>query len=289
MNPKRPKNGKFKAKKVLTPGSKRGGRGRPKKDVVITPSRGKYKAHYSEENLQKAFEEVKEGNMSERAAALAYGVPRSTLKDRLGERVIHETAGRPPVLSKEEEELFVERLVVHGEWGFPLSSYDLRVTVKHYLDSQGKTESRFVNNLPGPDFVKSFLQRHPVLSKRRANLIKRSRAGVTHEIVLEFFKRFAISAEGVPAENMYNYDETNLQDNPGCIKGIYKKGTKHAEHVKNHSKSSISIMICGSAAGKLLHPYVVYKGVNVYRSWCQGYKEAVFSATASGWQKINYF
>ena len=201
--------------------------------------------------------------MLERAAALAYGVPRSTLKDKLAERVSNETAGRPPVLSKEEEELFIQRLIMHGEWGFPLSSTDLRNIIKDYLDRQGRT-TRFVGNLPGPDFVSSFMQCHPVLSIRRANLIKRSRAGVTHEIVTEFFQHFAITAEGVPAENMYNYDKTYLVDNPGTIKDIYRKGTKHAEHVRNHSKSSISLMICGSAAGKLLHPYVVYKAVNVF-------------------------
>jgi len=282
-----PKNKKFKARKVLTPGSARKvltpgsagksspGRGRPKRVVVEHARRGKYKAQYSNEDVEKAYEEVKDGKMSERAAALAYGVPRSTLKDKLAGRVVNETAGRPPVLSKEEEDLIVERLIIHGDWGFPLSTTDVRHIIKDYLDRQGRT-TRFVNNLPGPDFILSFLNRHPVLSNRRANLIKRSRAAVTHEIVQDFFKHFAKAAEGVPAENMFNYDETYLQDNPGVIKAIYKKGTKHAEHVRNHSKTSISLMICGPAAGQLLHPYVVYKGQNVYRTWCEGYKAGVY-------------
>lgn len=275
---------KIRARAVLTPGSskKSPGRGRPKKLVEVRARRGPYKTGYTEEEKKRAIEEVKEGRMSERRAAREYGIPRSTLKDMIGERVTHDTAGRPPVLSKEEEELIVERLIIHGEWGFPLSSTDLRHVIKDYLDSQGRT-SRFVNNMPGPDFVTSFMQRHPILSKRKANLIKRGRAAVTHEIVQDFFKRFAVSAQGVPPENMHNYDETYLQDNPGCITAIYKKGTKHAEHVRNHSKTSISVMICGSATGKLLHPYVVYKGQNVYRAWCEGYKEARFSATESGW------
>jgi hypothetical protein len=291
MSPKKGKSKKFKARKVYTPGagnnskSGRRGRGRPRKDTEKTPERGRYKASYNKDSLKAACEEVKGGNMSERAAAKAYGVPRSTLKDKIAERYAHETAGRPPVLGKEEEELIVERLIMHGNWGFPLSAGDLRHTIRDYLHSQGR-KTRFVDNMPGPDFIAGFLQRHPVLSQRKANLIKRSRAGVTHEIVNDFFEKFAITAQGVPPQNVFNYDETYLQENPGSIKAIFKRGIKHAEHVKNHSKTSISVMMCGSASGKLLHPYVVYKGTNVYREWCTAYKDAVFSATKSGWQKI---
>ncbi len=43
-------------------------------------------------------------------------------------------------------------------------------------------------------------------------------------------------------------------------------------------------MFCGSAAGVLLPPYVVYKSKNVYDSWCAGGpKGTAYSCTASGW------
>jgi hypothetical protein len=43
-------------------------------------------------------------------------------------------------------------------------------------------------------------------------------------------------------------------------------------------------MICGSASGEFLPPYVVYKGKNVYDSWCTGGpKGAVYTSSASGW------
>lgn len=65
--------------------------------------------------------------------------------------------------------------------------------------------------MPGPDFVPGFLERHPVLSNRTANLIKRSRAALSHEIVDSFFERYKKSLGDIPPENVYNYDETNLQ------------------------------------------------------------------------------
>jgi hypothetical protein len=66
--------------------------------------------------------------------------------------VTREAAGQLTVLSKDEELLIVERLVLQGEWGFPLTTTDLRNIIKNYLDSQGRTTS-FVENRPGPDFV----------------------------------------------------------------------------------------------------------------------------------------
>jgi hypothetical protein len=46
---------------------------------------------------------------------------------------------RSTVLSKEEEEFLVERILVMGEWDFPLGKKDLTHIVKDYLDLQGKT------------------------------------------------------------------------------------------------------------------------------------------------------
>jgi hypothetical protein len=122
---------------------------------------------------------------------------------------VKETLGRPTELSTEEEEMIVERLVLLGEWGFPMTTKDLCLLVKAYLDSLGKT-TRFIDNLPGPDFIKGFMKRHPRLTVRTANMIKRSRAALSVDEVKEFFARYEETAAGIPPENIWNYDETNL-------------------------------------------------------------------------------
>jgi hypothetical protein len=54
--------------------------------------------------------------------------------------------------------------------------------MKNYLDSlQRSTE--FVNNLPQPDFVRSFLKCYLQLTVLWANMIKRGRAAFTQEEV----------------------------------------------------------------------------------------------------------
>lgn len=65
--------------------------------------------------------------------------------------------------------------------------------------------------------------------------------------------------EPIRKENIFNYDETNLSDNPGTKKCIYKRGVKYPERIKDSTKSAISVMFCGSASGDMLPAYVVYK------------------------------
>ena len=88
--------------------------------------------------MQQAVKEVQEQRMSFRQAAMEYQVPITTLFDRVKEKV-SETSGRPTDLSKLEETILVERLLVLGEWGFPLTRRDLCNLIKIYLDSLGRT------------------------------------------------------------------------------------------------------------------------------------------------------
>lgn len=215
-------------RKVYTPGSKppkvgiSPGRGRPKKASSIDKSRirkGNYRTRYDQEMLKRAVQEVVDKTMSFGEAAKHYGVPKTTIHDRVKETV-GEKLGRPTELSSEEEAIIVERCLLLGEWGYPLSHHDLTHLIKAYLDSLGRT-SRFVNNLPGPDFVRGFLARHKELTVRTANLIKRSRAALSQEIVNSFFDLYQESATDIPPSNVFNYDETNLRDNPGKCEKMY--------------------------------------------------------------------
>ena len=113
--------------------------GRPKikaKKVAKRPLN--YRARYSQEELQNAVREVAEKRMSLREAAMHYGVPKATLHDRVKESA-GDQLGRPTELSVDEEAIIVERLLVHGNWGFPLTRRDLCALIKAYLDGLGRT------------------------------------------------------------------------------------------------------------------------------------------------------
>ena len=67
-------------------------------------NRSAVRKQWTEEQMSAALNSVKTEGLSGNRAADLYGVPRSTLKDRLSERVVHGTKPRPrPYLSTGEE------------------------------------------------------------------------------------------------------------------------------------------------------------------------------------------
>ena len=77
------------------------------------------------------------------------------------------------------------------------------------------------------------MKSHRELTIRSASLLRRSKAAVSPQIVNEFFDRFEKVAAGVPPENICNYDETNLRDDPGVKKAIFQRGVKYTEQVRD--------------------------------------------------------
>lgn len=65
--------------------------------------------------------------------------------------------------------------------------------------------------------------------------------------------------EGVPASNIFNYNETNLQDDPEKKKMLFHRGTKYLEGICNFTKTATTVIMCGSVSGVLLPSYIVYK------------------------------
>lgn len=125
--------------------------------------------------------------------------------------------GRPTALSAEEEEEISRYCIMSSTYGFPLTLDDVRYIVKSYIDRIGKAVPQFKNNLPGKKWVKSFLKRQPALTERVAKNITIARAGVNEGNLNKFFDHYEKEIEGVPACNIYNYDETNLSDDPGIF------------------------------------------------------------------------
>lgn len=68
---------------------------------------------------------------------------------------------------------------------------------------------------------------------------------------------------GVSPENIYNFDESNLSDEPGSTKCFFIRGVKYQQRVMPRSKSNISLMFCENAKRELLPLFVVYKAENM--------------------------
>lgn len=192
--------------------------------------------------------------------------------------------GRPTVFSREEEEVLTGHILAVATYGFPLCVNDLKVIVKSYLEKCGRNVSIFKYNLPGSDWVKLFMGRHPEISQRAAKNISLSRASVDKTVIEDYFKHFEKEVEGVPPSNIYNYDETNFVDDPGCPNVLVKRGTKYPELIRNATKACTTVMMCGNAAGDLVPPYVIYRAENVYNTWTEGGPPGCrYHRSKSGW------
>ena len=73
----------------------------------------------------------------------------------------------------------------------------------------------FKNNSPGSDWLQSFIKRHK-LTKRIMDNVKSSRALVNEEVINKYFDHLENSLEDIPTINIFNYDETNITDDPGA-------------------------------------------------------------------------
>lgn len=236
---------------------------------------------YSPEDISKAIEEVDNG-LKLCEAAQKYNIPKSTLSRKFRKiNCTQEKAGHPTLFSPAEERSFIDVIITLGDWGFPFDCTDLRHFAQKYMEKLGKGDAK----MPGDDWARNFLERHKKeLSNRKASNISTDRAKVTPEVIDEFFSHYTKSVEGVSPDNIINYDETNLTDDPGCKKYVFKRGQKYPERVINNSKTSISLMFTGTASGISLPIYVVYKSEHLWDTWLEGGPEGTrYNRSRSGW------
>ncbi|XP_063824521.1 uncharacterized protein LOC135074144 [Ostrinia nubilalis] len=244
------------------------------------PGARKY-SDYSQETLEVAADLVRDKVISSYEAEKQFGIPRRTIVNR-SKKLHSKDFGRPTELSIDEEAHIADVVNLSAQFGSPLTMLDLRIVVHNYLTKNGKLHL-FKGKMPGERWARAFLDRHH-FSNRAAQNIKRNRAAKTVDELNQYFENLEESLKDIPPTNILNFDETNLTDDPGSRKCIFKRGTKHPERVLNASKSSVSVMFSGSADGQCLPPYVVYKADHLWTRWSEnGPKNCRYNRTKSGW------
>ncbi|CAH2093066.1 unnamed protein product [Euphydryas editha] len=226
------------------------------------PAGKRYKKH-DPQILRKAVEDYGTShNVTLNEIGKKYGIPKSVLY-RHSTRIMKKHGGQR-ALSDETELYLIEKINECTDWGYPLDTMSLRYIVKINLDKLGITHKKFKNNYPGPDFVQNFLQRHKnLISPKVYKNIKRLRAKVSPDTIKECLYELQKSLDGVPSSNIINYDKIYLPNNPGRRKVLIKYEGNVPEKILNHRKTSLFIMMAGTADGKMLPPYVVSKTLHL--------------------------
>ena len=189
----------------------------------------------------------------------------------------------------DETEKNVKFINVFTDWKVPIDKMDLRVFVKTYLDKKGITDRVFKDNMPGNDWAELFIKRYN-LTQRLADNVRSSRLQISTDAMELYFQNLSETLQGIPERNIFNYDETNVTDDPSQKKCVVCRGLTRIEQKAEHSKQSISIMFSGNAVGEYLPPMVVYKAKNVYEGWMiGGPKGTIYDSTPSGWFDMKTF
>ena len=147
------------------PRKKRRCRSRSAPAVLRTPTKKKRK-QYSQESLSAALDAVKDG-MPVRRACVSFGVPRSTLQDRMNGWVTHGTnLGPKPYLAPAEEKELSQFLVDVANAGYGKTRSQVITIAQNVARDKGRiTADKKVSH----GWFRRFMERQPQLMSRKGD------------------------------------------------------------------------------------------------------------------------
>lgn len=229
---------------------------------------------YSEKDLEDACRDIASGTLSLNAAHKNYNIPKSTLHNKVNQKVpMQRKLGPFTQLTQAEEDALAEWVIKKAKSGFPMHPDELQLTVKKYLDANDR-RSTFINNKPGRKWLQLFLRRHPEISKRNAEVISRARASVTEVSIRKWFEELnnflkENEAEDIMEhpERIFNADETGVQMCPKSGAVLAPKNFKNSYQIApGKEKEQVTVLCNVSAKGDSAPPMLVYPYKRIPRS-----------------------
>ena len=110
------------------------------------------------------------------------------------------------------------------------------------------------------------------------------------EEIEKYVKNLKETLKDLPPSNIISYDETNLTDEPGKSKCVFKHGVRYLECIMNSTKSVTSIMFAANAVGDVMTPYVIYKAEHLWDTWMVGGPKGTrYNRSEGGWFDMTCF
>lgn len=257
---------------------------------------------YLNEDLEKAVNDVKNGNKTIRGAAMFYNIPRSTVKHRLngtrGKGHISQGpsggGGVTSYLSAADEEELANAIKVMEKSGFGLTSEEVLDIVQCYI-VLNKLETRFKNQRPGPDWFLSFRKRNH-LSIKLPQSIEHSRCDQTNPwVIYDFFEKITdlvekLGLKGKPGQ-IFNCDETSFCHDPSKTRVVGAVNQKSQRKTSTSGGENTTTLLCVSAEGKMLPLLCVFKGKSVMEGWIDNEvpTQTAIAASERGWMETKLF
>lgn len=142
---------------------------------------------YTVESMAKAMEAVAQGATTS-SAAKNFGVPRTTLLDKInGRSSIDCMKGPSTVITEKEEEHLANWIEFMEKSEFPITKNQLQDSVSILLQKLDR-QNPFKDNKPGRHRFEAFIKRHPTIGQRVSQNLSQTRALVTEEQIRTWFK-----------------------------------------------------------------------------------------------------
>ena len=240
------------------------------KENIPKPSRSSVRKKWSDKQMRDAMDSVFDGMSANKAADL-HGVPRSTLKDRTGGKVIHgSNPGPKPYLNVEEERELAGYLIEASNIGYGKTRKDVLSLVESYVEKKEDVSLRSDNITHG--WWQKFLKRNPSLSLRAGDSTAGVRMdAVNAENIANYFDQLRSLFDEYDFDNhpeaIYNLDETGVPLEPRPPKVISQKGKKKIRYRTSGQKQQITVIGCGSATGQCLPPFIIFAAKQLNHLW----------------------
>ncbi|GFR83038.1 tigger transposable element-derived protein 6-like protein [Elysia marginata] len=195
---------------------------------------------YSEEAMEAAVKAVTERKKGMREAARHYGVPDSTLRDRIKGRKSMRKIQRTALTSANESRL-VSWLEESARRGFGRTKDQVLNSVQEVI-RDNNVPTPFKEGQPGDKWFQGFLKRHSKsLSIRTPQALGSQRAAVTGGKIRGWFRtaHAEITKENPDVlnhpERIFNCDESRFQLAGGLVKVLAPKGDKRVSSDARHA------------------------------------------------------
>jgi hypothetical protein len=225
---------------------------------------------YTEAALQEAILAVGNG-MPKAKAAHRFGIPRSTLHDRLsGGSSQKQRDTDQQLLSEEQERLLAQWATVQHGLRCPPSHRTLRMVASKILENGGRPPTL------GKHWITKFLRRHPELKTLQGKPIGNDRIqGVQPDNIKALFATLnGPFIRGIRPQHRYNFDETGLMEGfgfNGKVVGAAKRPNGKKNRVafvkSSQSRTWVTIIEAIDAEGNYIPPVVIFKGESVQAQW----------------------
>lgn len=246
----------------------------------------KTKKKWTEEAMEQALIEVKSGRCTVRQAAKQFGVPKSSLGDRVSGRVTPGSRSGPAqLITSADEELLVEFSLYMSKHGFPLTKQQL---VSFASSIYKRQHRRVAFSKLGQTWWLNFRKRQEknITIQPPDNVVRGRTVCVRKEAVDQFFHLLntVLDARGLgdKPQQIFNCNEMGFQ--LGRKRVIIPKSASQGYKPTQGLRDHISVLACFNAAGEDIPPFIIYSkaypGGVCYKT--QGPPNALYGWSDSG-------